>query len=273
LTATGDTLPRSASGRSALEIAVHAAQRAGEIILEGFYQPRDYRFKAPRDPVTSVDLRSEAAVKEILSREFPGFEIQAEESGLAPGDTGFRWFVDPLDGTRNFVSGIPHFCAAIALSHGDNVLLAATYDPVRKELFHAEAGKGAYLNGCPISVSVKQRLEESLLGFDMGSTDSSSGRALDMIRALWPGMQSIRVMGSAALGLAYAAAARFDLYFHHHLSPWDVAGGLLLVREAGGMAVDRSGNQTTPQSSSVIVSSPPILQEFLDATSGMEWRR
>ena len=184
----------------------------------------------------------------------------------------FAWVVDPLDGTRNFAMGIPHFCTVVALAHGDRPILGATYDPMRDELFTAEEGQGAFLNGERISVSESRTLSESVLSFDLGYVDESAGLAIDLIRSIWPGIVSMRLMGSSALGLAYAAAGRVDLYFHHSLSPWDVAAGQVLVREAGGAVVDRQGREATLRTPSVIASSKGLADQFLKAAEGSPWR-
>jgi myo-inositol-1(or 4)-monophosphatase len=252
---------------------VEACLRAGALILERYQGPRKPTSKGPRNPVTNADIDAEEAVLGILRREYPQFGVQAEESGAIASQSDFRWLVDPLDGTRNYVSGIPHFCTAIALVRAQEVVLAVTYDPLRREFYHAVRGEGAFLNGGPISVSGKGAISRCLIGFDMGYSNEEARRALDLVQALWPGMQSIRIMGSSALGLAYAACGRIDLYFHHRLSPWDVAGGLLLVHEARGLAVDRHGRPATPDSESVIASSPRLISRFLKATEGLAWRR
>jgi myo-inositol-1(or 4)-monophosphatase len=151
--------------------------------------------------------------------------------------------------------------------------LGVTYDPMPEELFTAQAGQGAFLNGNPMAVSTRQELGGCVLGFDLGYVDEKAGLALDMMRGLWPGFQSMRLMGSSALGLAYAAAGRVDLYFHHALAPWDVAAGLLLAREAGGEVVDRQGRRALLHTPSVIAASPHLIGRFLKATDGMPWRQ
>jgi myo-inositol-1(or 4)-monophosphatase len=254
-------------------VAIDAARRAGHIIQDRFLTPKTVSFKGPANPVTDVDLAAEQAVLGVLRTEYPHFSILSEES--PPLDTGspFTWVVDPLDGTRNYAAGIPHFCVVVALAYRDEMVLGVTYDPVREELFTAQWGKGAFLNGRPIAVSSKLELAQALLGFDLGYVDEAAGLALDMVRALWPGVQSMRLMGSSALGLAYAAAGRVDLYFHHSLAPWDVASGLLLVQEAGGLVVDRQGQPAALRTPSVIASSPRLIEGFLQATEGLAWRR
>jgi myo-inositol-1(or 4)-monophosphatase len=270
-------------------VAIDAAHRAGQIIQDRFLTPKKVSFKGPANPVTDVDLAAEQAVLGVLRAEYPLFGILSEESPPLETGSPYTWVVDPLDGTRNYAAGIPHFCVVVALaasppapspslmergSGGEaEVVLGVTYDPVREELFTAQWGQGACLNGKPIAVSSKLELAQALLGFDLGYVDEGAGLALDMVRALWPGMQSIRLMGSSALGLAYAAAGRVDLYFHHSLAPWDVASGLLLVREAGGLVVDRQGQPGGLHTPSVIASSSHLIQRFLQATDGLAWRR
>ncbi|MFQ5860527.1 MAG: inositol monophosphatase family protein [Dehalococcoidia bacterium] len=267
------TVPLSRSGRSALEVAEEASQQAGELIVERFGTQKRVSYKGRANVVTDVDIQAEKLILRLLQEEYPDFSVLSEESEARITGSSYAWVVDPLDGTRNYASSVPHFCVNIALTSDQEVVLGVTYDPVRRELFRVQRGQGAYLNGQPIAVSGKQRLEDCLIGFDMGYADHKGVWALRMVQHLWPGMQSIRMMGSSALGLAYAACGRVDLYFHHHLYPWDVASGLLLVQEAGGMVTDRFGQPATLESSSVAASSPRLLKSFLKATEGLEWRR
>lgn len=267
-----DQIPRSRSGKSALEVSVEGAHLAGGIIRERLRTEKSVSFKGRADIVTDVDLAAEKAVLDLLWHEFPDFGILAEES--APVDTGspFTWVVDPLDGTRNFAQGVPHFCTVVALSYGDEPVVGVTYDPIREELFTAEQGNGAFLNGERLSVSESPELGQALLGCDLGYVDEKAGVAIDLIRSLWPGMISLRLMGSSALGVAYAAAGRVDLYFHHSLSPWDIAAGLVLVREAGGVILDKQGNPANLRTPSVIASNPQLVADFLQTTEGHPWR-
>ncbi len=270
--AASGLIPDSRSGRNALDLAVEAAKRAGQVCRERFYTSKEISFKGRKDVVTDVDLEAERLALGLLREEYPDFGVLAEESGAVAAASDFSWVVDPLDGTRNFAMGIPHFCTVVALAHGDRPILGVTYDPMRDELFTAEEGRGAFLNGEPISVSESQSLSESVLSFDLGYVDESAGLAIDLIRSIWPGIISMRLMGSSALGLAYAAAGRVDLYFHHSLSPWDVAAGQVLVREAGGAVVDRQGRQADLRTPSVIASSKGLADQFLRAAEGSPWR-
>ena len=265
-------LPLSQSGRTVLEVCSDAARQAGELVSGRFQTEMAISFKGRADIVTDVDLASEKLILGLLTSEFPDFSILSEESEPVINESAYTWVVDPIDGTRNFAEGIPHYCVVVALARGPETVAGVTYDPLVDEMFTAELGKGAFLNGKPLSVSPRQEVAESVMGFDLGYVDEKAGLALDMVRGLWPNIQSMRLMGSSALGLAYAAAGRLDIYFHHHLSPWDLASGLLLVTEAGGAIVDKQGNPSNLFTPSIIASSPRLVQKFLEATEGMAWR-
>ena len=265
-------LPTTADGRSAMDVALAATGAAGEIIRDGWNSDRQITFKGRADIVTDIDVKAERAMLDILTGAFPDFGILAEESKPVAGASPYRWVVDPLDGTRNYAQSIPHFCTIVALAHGDEVIAGVVYDPVREETFTAARGQGAFLNGAAISVTGTTELSRSLLSFDLGYVDEKAGLAIDMLRSLWPGMYSVRLMGSAGLGVAYAASGRVDLFFHHSLSPWDIAAGLIIAREAGGNVVDRQGNDATLFTPSVICSSTVLIDGFLAATDGLPWR-
>ena len=267
-----EPIPMAQSGRSALDVSVDAARRAGDIIRERFLTEKEVRFKGRADIVTDVDLAAERVILDLVRSEFPTFSILSEESSPVETGSPYTWVIDPIDGTRNFAEGIPHFCVVVALARGSDVVMGVTYDPIKEETFTAQQGQGAWLNGEPISVSDREEIPQCVLGFDLGYFDDKAATALDMIRILWPGFQTMRLLGSSALGMAYAAAGRLDLYFHHSLSPWDSASGLLLAREAGGNVVDRQGQDANLFTPSVIVSSERLIDRFLAATEGLEWR-
>ena len=265
-------LPLAADGRNAMEVALEATRTAGEIIRNGWDSDKQITFKGRADIVTDIDVAAEKAVLEILTGAFPDFGILAEESQPVAGASSYRWVVDPLDGTRNYAHSIPHFCTIVALAEGDDIIAGVVYDPMREETFTASLGNGAFLNGVPIKVSETTELSRSLLSFDLGYVDEKAALAIDMLRSLWPGMYSVRLMGSAGLGVAYAASGRVDLFFHHSLSPWDIAAGLILAKEAGGRVVDRQGNDAGLFTPSVICSSATLIEGFLNATDGLPWR-
>ena len=265
-------IPLSRTGRTAMEVSLEAARISGKIIKDRWLTQKEISFKGRSDIVTDVDLAAEKAMLELLRDEFPDFAVLAEESKPIDGDSPYQWVVDPLDGTRNYAMGVPHFCTIVGLTRNEESVLGVTYDPIREELFSAESRGGAFFNGSPISVSDTGKIGDALISCDLGYVDEKAGLALDMLRSLWPGMASLRLMGSAGLGLAYAAAGRVDLFFHHSLSPWDVAAGLVIVQEAGGTVVDKQGKPANLRTPSVIASSHQLAQGFLDATEGLPWR-
>jgi len=265
-------LPLSRSGRTAPEVARRCAQEGARIVMEGLGKAQDVRAKGRGNIVTAADLASERAIQEILAVEYPDHSVLSEETAATARSEGWTWVVDPLDGTRNYLSGIPMFCINIALCHNGEPLLGMTFEPVRGEEFFALSGAGAFLNERPIRASTKESVMASVLAIDMGYDDARAGRALSLVRELWPGMQSLRVIGSAALGLAYAACGRFDLFVHHMLYPWDVAAGMLLVREAGGAITDRDGGPVGIRSEGVIAGAPGAHADFLRLAAGREWR-
>lgn len=266
------SLPRGRSGRGALEVATLASRQAAEILRERFTGEKRVAHKGRGNIVTQVDLEVERRLIELLREEYPDHSIMTEESPGFQGSSPYTWILDPLDGTRNFASGIPYFSVTVALARGEEVLLGIVHDPVRDELFWAEKGKGAFLNGSPIKVSQKETVQSSVLGFDMGYNDEKARQALQMVTALWPGMQTMRVMGSAALGITYVACGRLDLYFHHSLYPWDLASGLLLVEEAGGLITDSSGAAIGYTSKTAVAANPALHADFMRLTTGMPWR-
>ena len=268
-----DELPRSTSGHTALAVCETAARRAGELVMERFRSDIEVSLKGRANVVTDADLASERLILDYVGAEYPQFGILSEESAPVAGSSPYTWVVDPIDGTRNFAEGIPHFCVVVAVAEGSDVVAGVTYDPVRDEMFAAQRGHGATLNGEPIRVSDRQQIDEAVLGFDLGYNFDQAKLLLEMAGDLWPQVQAYRLMGSSALSLAYAACGRIDLYFHHSLSAWDIASGILLAREAGGQVLDRATlEKATLFSSGLIVSNPTLVAQFLKMTDGTAWR-
>ncbi|MDP3063211.1 MAG: inositol monophosphatase family protein [Chloroflexota bacterium] len=265
-------LPPSTSGKSPLEVARLCAQEAGRIVMAGFGREQEVRVKGRGNLVTAADLASERAIQEILAAEYPDHSILSEETAATARSDGWLWVVDPLDGTHNYARGVPIFCINIALCYGEEPLLALTYEPVRREEFRAQKGEGAFANGEPMRASARGSVRESVLAVDLGYDDRRAARLLSLVKELWPGMQSVRIMGSAALGLAYAACGRFDLFAHHMLYPWDVAAGILLVREASGAISDRDGEPVGIRSEGVVAGAPGAHADFLRLAAGRRWR-
>ncbi len=230
-----------------LNTAITIAEEAGAIIAARFGQSNHEQYKGAVDPVTEADLASERHILARLSAAFPNHLILAEESGGSDWHTPAPiWLIDPLDGTVNFAHHFPHFCVSLALVVEGEILLGVTHDPLRRETFAALRGGGATCNGRPLRVGPRQRLADALLvtGFPYDrrtAFDNNAQRVDPFLRR----SQGLRRTGSACLDLAYIAAGRLDGYWELRLKPWDVAAGILLVREAGGVCTDFSGNAET----------------------------
>jgi myo-inositol-1(or 4)-monophosphatase len=257
------TRPLSRSRKSALEVAAEAASKAGEVLKTHFREKTQVKYKGRANIVTDVDLRSEEVLKSFLRAEYPDHSILSEESQAIKGNSSYKWILDPLDGTNNYSFGIPFFSTIIALTKGKDVLLGIVYDPLRDEMFSARKGEGATLNNSPVHVTRKKTVQESLIGLDLGYVDEKGKRSLEFITSLWPEMYAYRIMGSAALGVAYTACGRLDLYFHFLLYPWELACGQLLVTEAGGVVTDLEGNPPKIGQGSVIASNKAVHADFL----------
>jgi myo-inositol-1(or 4)-monophosphatase len=257
------TLPLSQSGTSALEVAAEAARKAGEILKTHFRKKTLVKYKGRANIVTDTDLRSEEILKSFLLAEYPDHSILSEESQAITGNSSYKWVLDPLDGTNNYSFGIPFFSIVIALAKGKDVLLGIVYDPLRDEMFSARKGNGATLNDSPIHITRRKTVQESLIGLDLGYVDEKGKRSLEFITSLWPEMYAYRIMGSAALGMAYTACGRLDLYFHFLLYPWELACGQLLVTEAGGVVTDLEGKPPKIGQGSVIASNKAVHADFL----------
>jgi myo-inositol-1(or 4)-monophosphatase len=225
-------------------ILKEAVYRSGEILLSnlGKLSGSEISTKKKNDFVTSVDKESEDTIIEILSKETPHYDILAEESSPKERSGEYRWIIDPLDGTTNYINCFPFFSISIALARGDEILLGIVYEPIRKELFYAEKGKGAYLNNERIFVSKKENLDECFLatGFPFKAHNYIDGY-LNIFREMFLRSSGVRRAGSAVLDLCYTGCGRFDGFWEMKLSPWDVAAGSLLIKEAGGEVTDWNG--------------------------------
>jgi myo-inositol-1(or 4)-monophosphatase len=248
-----------------LEEARAAARDAGRIQLDSYGQAIEITHKGAINLVTEVDHRCEEAIVERLRVAFPDHAILAEEGRLVHADSGFRWIVDPLDGTTNYAHGYPKFCVSIALEHRDRVLLGVVLDPVLDEEFSAVRGEGASLNGRPICVSPCGDILKALLstGFAYDIRDNPDNN-VDYFTAFIMTAQAVRRDGSAALDLCYTAMGRFDGFWELQLKPWDVAAGGLIVREAGGRVTDFEGRDTEAEGSRIVASNGLLHEALLE---------
>ncbi|HQE94116.1 MAG TPA: inositol monophosphatase family protein [Anaerolineae bacterium] len=223
--------------------AIAIAREAGAIVRQGFGKVQRLNFKGAVNPVTDTDTAAEALILARLRTAFPDHAILGEETGGSPWNVpGPLWLVDPLDGTNNFAHGFPHFCVSLGMMVGGEPQIGVVYDPLRDELFAARRGAGATLNGHPIHVTSVARLADAFLatgfGYNRRVAADNNTRMLDYFLRR---SQGVRRAGSAALDMAYVAGGRFDGYWESALSPWDLAGGVLLVQEAGGRCSDYTG--------------------------------
>ncbi|MEG3638372.1 inositol monophosphatase family protein [Magnetococcus sp. PR-3] len=250
----------------ALHVAVRAARRAGQIALQQFDRPEKLEIheKAPHDLVTSADLAVENELISQLSRGYPQYGFLAEESGSQRGQAEYQWIIDPIDGTTNFVRGIPHFAISIALARRGEVVAGLVHDPFKDETFTAERGGGAFLNERRIRVSGQERLSHSLLGTGFPFRHPSVKKPyLKAFAEVMENVSEVRRAGSAALDLAYVAAGRFDGFWELRLSQWDIAAGQLLVSEAGGYVCGVSGEKDHMKYGDIVAATPGIHAKLL----------
>jgi myo-inositol-1(or 4)-monophosphatase len=250
-----------------LNIAVRAARNAGKVIIRSFEQldKVEVESKGTNDFVTSVDTAAEEVIIETIRKSYPEHTIIGEESGVLTGsDDDYQWIIDPLDGTTNFIKGIPHFAVSIALKVKGKLDQSVIFDPIRGEVFTASRGKGAQLNGMRIRVKAHKDLSATILatGFPFKNKQHTNAY-MAMFASLFKKTSDLRRAGSAALDLAYVASGRVDGYFEIGLKPWDTAAGELLVIEAGGLVTDFVGGHNHANSGNIGASSTRLQKEIL----------
>jgi len=222
------------------------AREAGALLIEYFHQGLKIEYKGEADLVTAADRASEKLIRERIAEQFPGHDVLGEEQGLNDTGSEYRWYVDPLDGTTNFAHGYPVFCVSMALEHRSGSegkrVAAVVYDPTRDELFAAEQGKGAHLNGKPIHVSQARNLKECLVATGFPSHKRHKNPNIYFYHQITLRTHGVRRAGSAALDLCYVACGRFDGFWEFNLNPWDTAAGVLIIQEAGGKVTRFDGS-------------------------------
>ncbi len=251
---------------TAVQVAVEAARAAGRIQSEHIGNICDISEKdgVRGDVVTEVDLLCEKEIIDRIQKSFPDHTILAEESGGTQGDAKNKWIIDPLDGTLNYSHGFPCYCVSIGLECEGELVVGVIYNPNLDELFVAEKGQGATLNGRPIRVSTTDTLEKSLLvtGFTpkiVGSEDDNLDHFCNLMKAC----QAVRRPGSAAIDFCYTAMGRFDGFWEAHLNPWDMAAGVLIVREAGGIVTAFDGGPFSIYDNNVLATNGYVHQEMV----------
>lgn len=248
-----------------LNMAVRAARRAGTVVLRSLDQIPYLKIeeKGQHDFVSEIDRQSEIAIIETLRKAYPQHSILAEETGSQQGNE-FEWIIDPLDGTTNYLHQYPQFAISIALRHQGLLVEAVVYDPLRDEMFTASRGGGCYLNGRRVRVSTLPALKDALLGTGFPfKMPQHLDTYLDLFKALFVQVSDVRRAGSAALDLAYVAAGRLDGFWEIGLKTWDMAGGALLIQEAGGLVSDFSGGHDFLTTGNIVAGSPKVFKGIL----------
>jgi myo-inositol-1(or 4)-monophosphatase len=245
--------------------AIEAVVRAGDVMMSRFGTDVRIDKKGTIDLVTDVDVAIEQAFRSMIAKRFPDHEILGEEfGGAATVPRGPCWVFDPIDGTTNFAHGLPIFCSSIALEIDGVATVAAVYDPTRKELFTAEKERGAFLNGRPIRVSAARQLVDAMLvtGFPY-DVHQRIDEIVGLFGAFVGQARAVRRLGSAAIDLCYVAAGRLDGFWENDLKPWDIAGGSLIVAEAGGRVTELRGSPFTSRAGSVLASNGVLHEQML----------
>jgi myo-inositol-1(or 4)-monophosphatase len=256
-----------------INVMAAAALKAARGLIHDFGEVEQLQVsvKGPGNFVSTADLKAERTLKTELGRARPGYGMLFEEGGATAGrDKSHRWIVDPLDGTTNFLHGIPHFAISIGLERDDEIVAGVVYEPTRNELFWAEKGGGAYLNDRRLRVSARRQIGEAVIGTGMPYRDRGDQPLyLASLAAVMAATSGVRRFGAAALDLAYVAAGRLDGFWEYGLSPWDIAAGMLIVREAGGYVSDLSGGQTMMTSGDLLAANDhlhlPLAALFREA--------
>jgi len=250
-------------------MALRAARKAGDLIVRASddMDRVGYQAKAAADFVTEVDIAAEKEILYQLGKAYPEHRFLCEESGLSGNeDSDYTWVIDPLDGTSNFLRGIPHYAISIACLHRGKIEHAVVYDPVRREEFIASRGRGAQLNGHRIRVGSRHELNDSLIGTGvpfMGHCDEHLDWYTQTLAAITSRSMGVRRAGAASLDLAYVAASRLDGFWEMGLNQWDIAAGALRVREAGGLITDLSGGEGWYDSGNVVCATSKLMRQIL----------
>jgi myo-inositol-1(or 4)-monophosphatase len=245
-----------------------AARKTGRVLRRDFGEVEQLQVshKGPSDFVTAADIKAEKTLRAELQKARPRFGFLMEESGEIQGEDGkHRWIIDPIDGTTNFLHGIPHFAISIGLEMEGEMIAGLVYNPIVEEVFWAEKGQGAFLNDKRLRVSARNRMSEAVMATGIPFHGRPGHEPfIDQMGRVMKDVAGIRRMGAASLDLAYVAAGRFEGFWEAGLQPWDIAAGVLLVREAGGFVTDFKGDKNVLASGNVVAANAKLHKQFLD---------
>ena len=250
-----------------INVLVKTCRKAAKILIRDFgeIEKLQVSLKGPGDFVTNSDKKVEKILIDELQKARPSYSILSEEVGLIKNDEEFKWIIDPIDGTANFLHGIPHFGISIGLEQNKEIICGIIYDPIKDEIFTAEKGNGSYINNQRMRVSARSILKDCMV-VTGGPKQNSKDR--EMVLEEYKKFSSkvhvpIRKMGSAALDMAYVAAGRFDGFWQRNLNYWDIAAGIILVKEAGGFVTDFNGNEDYIENKTILVTNSRINEEMI----------
>ena len=247
---------------------VKACRKASKTLIRDFGEIENLQvsLKGPGDFVTNCDKKVEKILIDELLKARPSYSILSEEIGEINNDDSFKWIIDPIDGTSNFLHGVPHFAISVGLEHNKEIICGIIYDPIKDEMFTAEKGNGSYLNNQRMRVSSRSKLEDCMI-FSGGPKREAKNRELALkeyykfsIKILTP----IRKLGSASLDMAYVAAGRCDGFWQRNLNYWDIAAGIILVKEAGGFVTDFNGENEYIQNKTILATNAKINKEMIE---------
>lgn len=242
--------------------AINTAKEAGKIIMEYFHKDKDVKPKDKKHLVTVVDKKVETLITSKIKKEYPSHGFVGEEFGSENIKADYIWHIDPLDGTSNYIMGMPHFCVSLGLSYKSDTLLGVVYNPYTKEMFIAEKGKGAFMNGEKLKVSKVSKISESKI--DTGfSLNEVLPNFFMLFKKLMTSFSKVRRYGSSALALCYVAAGRIDAFVWNGCTSWDITAGSLILEEAGGKVTDLEGNEWDPFMHSIAASNGKIHAQIL----------
>jgi len=250
-----------------INVMVSACRKAAKTLIRDFgeIEKLQVSLKGPGDFVTASDKKVEKILIDELQKARPKYSILSEEIGLIKNEEEFKWIIDPIDGTANFLHGIPHFAISVGLERNKEIICGIIFDPIKDEIFLAEKGNGAYLNNQRIRVSARKNLENCII-FTGGPNSTSKDK--DLVLEEYKKFSSklfipVRKMGSASLDMAYVAAGRCDGFWQRNLKYWDIAAGIILVKEAGGFVTDFSGNNEYIENKTIIAANSRINEEMI----------
>jgi len=250
-----------------INVLVKASRKAAKVLIRdyGEVEKLQVSLKDPGDFVTMTDKKVEKILIEELQKARPDYSILSEETGYIKKGEEFKWIIDPIDGTANFLHGIPHFAISIGLEKNDEIICGIIYDPIKDEMFFAEKGNGSYLNNQRIRVSSRSKLNNCMVVTGGPRRDSSEReKVIEEYKKFSSAVDvPIRKMGSAALDMAYVAAGRFDGFWQRNLNYWDIAAGIIIVKEAGGFVTDFSGNNKYVENKTILVANSKINEEMI----------